>query len=70
MAVFTTATVLVPHASATEGGLDVTVLSFTAMICTTALAMANVLDQTCASAYQDFLVEAVPIPIAPSFTAV
>ena len=55
MAVFTTATVLVLHASAIEGGLDATVLSFTVMTCTTALAMANVWDQTCASVRQDSL---------------
>ena len=55
MVVFTTATVLAPHASAIEAGLDATVLSFTVMTCTTALAMGDVWDQTCASAYQDFL---------------
>ena len=54
MVVFTTATVLVPHASAIEAGLDATVLSFTVMTCTTALAVVNVWDQTCASAHQDF----------------
>ena len=55
MAVFTMVTVLVPHASAIEGGLDATVLSFTVMTCTTALAMGNVWDQTHASAHQDLL---------------
>ena len=55
MAVFTMATVLVPHAFAIEGGLDTTVLNFTAMTCTTALAMGNVWDQMCASVQQDFL---------------
>ena len=55
MAVFTTAIVLVPHASVIEGGLDTTVLSFTVMTCTTALAKANVWGQMCASAHQDLL---------------
>ena len=55
MAVFTTATVLVPHASAIEAGLDVTVLSFTVTTCTTALAMANVWDQMFASVHLDLL---------------
>ena len=42
-------TVSVLPASATEGGQDATVRSITVMICTTVLAMDDVLDQTCAS---------------------
>ena len=55
MAVFTMVTALVPRVSAIEGGLVATVLSSTAKMCTTALAMANVWDQTCASAFLDSL---------------
>ena len=55
MVVFTTETVLVPHASAIEAGLDATVLSFTVMTYTTALATGNVWDQMSASVHQDLL---------------
>lgn len=53
MAVFTMATVSALLASVTLGGLEVTVLSITAMTCIIVQAMDNVLDQTCASVHQD-----------------
>ena len=55
MVVFTTETVLVPHASVIEAGLDATVLSFTVMTYTIALAMGNVWDQMFASVHRDLL---------------
>ena len=55
MAVFTMATALLPHASAIEGGLEPTVLSFTVMTYTTVLVMVNVWDQIRAGACRDFL---------------
>ena len=55
MAVSTTVTVLAPHASVIEGGLDAIVLSFIVMTYTTVLARVNAWDQTYASVHRDFL---------------
>lgn len=67
MAVFITATVSALLASVTLGGLEVTVLSITAMTCIIVRAMDNALDQTCAGVHRDISVEDVPTPIVQSF---
>ena len=57
MAVFTMATVLVRHASATEGGLDATVLNITVMTYTTVLVYITAIawDQMCVNVHWDLL---------------
>lgn len=70
VAVFTTGTASVPHASVIGGGLDATAHSFIVITYITVLGMVNAWDQTSASARRDFLVEGAPIPIAPSFSVV